>query len=95
MLKAFFTDMELSCDEAVVRKGRYNAEERKAYASALLRFAEEKRFLISTAFGRSGVRVRIVNILNYKRLTVIGAVASAVFLLAVALVLITNPALRG
>lgn len=95
MLKAFFTDMELSCDEAVVLKGRYGAEERKAYASALLRFAEEKRFLISTAFGRSGVRVRIVNILNYKRLTVIGAVASAVFLLAVALVLITNPALRG
>ena len=71
MLKAFFTDMELSCDEAVVRKGMYNAEERQAYASALLRFAEEKRFLISTAFGRSRVRVRIVNVLNYKRLTVV------------------------
>lgn len=95
MLKAFFIDMELSCDEAVVRKGRYGAEERKAYASALLRFAEDKRFLISTAFGRSGVRVRIVNVLNYKRLTVFGAVASTAFLLAVALVLMTNPALKG
>lgn len=95
MLKAFLTDMELSCDEAVVRKGRYGSEERKAYASTLLRFAENKRFLVSTAFGQSGVKVRIVNVLNYKRLTVIGAAASAVFLLAVALVLVTNPVLRG
>lgn len=95
MLKAFFTDMELSCDEAVLRKGRYNPDERRAYAAALLRFAEGKRFSASAALGRSGVSVRIVNVLNYKRLTAIGAVASAVFLLIVALVLMTNPALGG
>lgn len=94
MLKAFFTDMELSCDEAVVRKGRYGAEERKAYASALLRFAEDKRLLIPAAFGRSGVKVRIINVLNYKGLTVIGALASTAFLLAIVLVLVTNPVLR-
>lgn len=95
MLKIFFCDMELSCDEVVLRRGKYSTDECKVYASALLRFAEDKRFLISSAFGRSGVKVRIVNVLNYKRMTVIGAVASAVFLLAVALVLITNPTLRG
>ena len=94
MLKAFFTDMEQSCDEAVMRKGSYNAEERRAYASALLRFAEDKRILISTAFGHSGIKVRIVNVLNYKRMTVIGEITSFVFLLSVAIVLITNPALR-
>jgi beta-lactamase regulating signal transducer with metallopeptidase domain len=93
MLKAFFTDMEQSCDEAVIKK--YRAEERKAYAGAILRFAEDKRLLISTAFGRSGVKVRIVNVLNYKKLTLAGAVASALFLLVVAVVLITNPQLRG
>ncbi len=95
MLKAFFTDMELSCDEAVFRKGGYGPDERRAYAGALLRFAEDRRFLISTAFGRSGVKVRIVNVLHYRRLTVIGAAASAIFLLAVTLVLVTNPSLRG
>lgn len=95
MLKVCLTDMELSCDEVVMRRGRFGTEERKAYASALLHFAEDKRFLISTAFGRSGIKVRIVNVLNYKRLTVIGAVASGTFLLAVLLVLMTNPALRG
>ena len=93
MLKAFFTDMEQSCDESVIMK--YGAEERKAYASTLLRFAEDKRVLVSTAFGRSGVKVRIVNVLNYKRLTAIGIAASTIFLLLVAAALLTNPRLRG
>jgi beta-lactamase regulating signal transducer with metallopeptidase domain len=93
MLKAFFADMELSCDEAVIKK--YNLEERKVYAGALLRFAEDKRMLVSTAFGRAGVKVRIVNVLNYKKLTLVGAVASSLFLIAVAVILITNPQLGG
>ncbi|MCL1828808.1 MAG: M56 family metallopeptidase [Oscillospiraceae bacterium] len=93
MMKSFFTDMEQSCDEAVIKK--YNAEERKIYAETLLRFAEEKRLFVSAAFGRSGVKLRIVNVLNYKKLTVIGAVSSSLFLLAAAAALVTNPQLRG
>ena len=92
-LKSFLTDMELSCDEAVIRK--YGIEKRKAYAGALLRFAEKDRILVSAAFGRSGVKVRMVNILNYKRLTLLGIAVSSLFLFAVAAVLITNPQLRG
>jgi len=91
MLKSFFTDMELSCDEVATRK--YSQEERKTYAGVLLQFAEDKRLLVSTAFGRSGVKVRIVNVLNYRKLTLIGAVASLLFLLVVAMVFITNPQL--
>ena len=93
MLRSFFTDMELSCDETVIQK--YNTEERKAYAGTLLRFAEDKRLLVSAAFGRSGVKARIVNVLNYKKLTLMGAAAASLFLLVAALVLITNPQLRG
>lgn len=95
MVKTFLTDMELSCDEMVMAEGKYGLEERKAYASALLSFSEDKRLLVSTAFGQSGVKVRIVNVLNFKRLTLIGAVASAIFLLVLALVLITNPGIGG
>lgn len=95
MLKGFFDDMELSCDEAVIGQGKYSPDERKTYASALLNFAEDRRFFVSAAFGRSGVRARILNVLNCKRMTLIGVAASTVFLLAVALALITNPALRG
>jgi len=93
MLKAFFRDMELSNDESVIRK--LSAGERKVYAGTLLRFAEDKRLLVSTAFGRTAVKVRIVNVLNYKKLTLIGAVASSILILIVAAVLITNPELRG
>jgi len=93
MLKSFLTDMELSCDEVVIRK--FNTSERKQYAETLLRFSEGNRPLASAAFGRSGVRARIVNVLNYKRLTLAGAIASAVFLAAIAVALITNPQLRG
>lgn len=92
MLKMFFTDMELSCDEKVIRK--MGLEERKKYAGTLLRFAEDQRTLVSTAFGQSGVKVRIVNVLNYKKLTVIGVVVSSIFLLVLTVALITNPQLR-
>ncbi|MCL1983076.1 MAG: peptidase M56 BlaR1 [Clostridiales bacterium] len=93
MLKSFFTDMELSCDESVVKK--YDAEDRKAYASALLRFAEDKRVLVSAAFGQGRIKVRIVNVLDYRRLTLAGAVASSLFLVVVAVVLVTNPQFGG
>lgn len=93
MLKSFFTDMELSCDESVIRK--QGAGERKIYAGALLRFAGDNRMLMSAAFGQSGIKARIVNVLNYKRLTLFGAAASSLLLIVLALVLITNPQLRG
>ena len=89
MLKLFLTDMELACDETVIRA--YTTEERKVYANTLLDFAEGRQLLLSAAFGRSGIRLRIVNVLNYKRLTLLGVAASSLFLLVVALALITNP----
>ena len=95
MLRSFFRDMELSCDETVLKRGKYGSEGSKAYAAALLQFAENRSIFVPSAFGSSGVRVRIVNVLNFKRMTVIGAVASAIFLLAVAFALITNPSFRG
>jgi len=95
MLKMFFTDMELSCDERVMAEGGFGTEDRKAYARTLLNYSEEKGFLVSTAFGQSGIKVRIVNVLNYKRLTVIGAVASSIFLLILVLLLVTNPGIGG
>lgn len=93
MLKAFFTDMELSCDEKVIRK--MSANQRNSYAEALLRFAENQRMSLSTAFGQSGVKVRIVNVLSYKKLTAIGTAVSSFFLLIIVIALITNPQLRG
>ena len=93
MLKAFLTDMELSCDENVIRE--YTEEERKAYAGALLRFADGRRLSASAAFGHSGVKARIAGVLNYKSLTLAGVLASSLFLAAIAIALITNPQIQG
>jgi beta-lactamase regulating signal transducer with metallopeptidase domain len=93
MLKAFLTDMERSCDEAVIR--RYEPKQRKAYAETLLGFAEEKRLLLAPGFGRSAVKVRITSVLDYQRMTIIGAVVSTLFLAALAVALLTNPAFRS
>ncbi len=92
-LKAFFTDMEQSCDEEVV-KG-YNQAERATYARTLLRYAENNRLLLATAFGNVTVKTRIVNVLNYKRLTLFGTFVSTLLLLIIAVVLLTNPQLKG
>lgn len=89
LLKCFFSDMELSCDEKVVKL--YDVARRKEYASALVSFADSKKFMLSTSFGRSTVKVRVMNVLNYKRLTTVGAIVSVLFLIAIAVLFITNP----
>jgi len=95
MIDAFFRDMELSCDEAVLRRGKYDSDACRAYASTLLQFSGHKSFAASSSFARSGVRKRIINVLNYRKMTLISAAASAVFVLAIALALFTNPSLKG
>ncbi len=71
-LKLFFTDMELSCDEAVIRKLEPKA--RKEYATALLSVAEGRDLFVS-AFGGAKLRLRIERVLSYKRLTLGAALA--------------------
>lgn len=85
-------DMELACDEQVVKYMDVN--QRKAYSAALLSCAAKHgRFAACpVAFGETDVKGRIKNVLNYKKpgfwITVIAAVA-AVF---VAVCLMTSPA---
>ena len=80
-LKLFFADMELSCDERVVR--RYSAAERKDYALALLSAAKGTDLFVS-AFGGAKLRLRVERVLSYRRLTV---GASIVFILLTGAVL--------
>jgi len=89
LLKYFFADMELSCDEKIVKN--YDTAKRKEYANTLVNFAEDKKLLMSAAFGKTTVKVRVINVLNYRRMTTIGASVSILFLLAIAAALITNP----
>jgi len=85
------TDMELSCDERVLRE--MNVDIKKPYANSLLSLATERHLLSGSplAFGEGNVKVRIKNVLNYKRPTFwVVAVALAVTIV-VAVGLFTNP----
>lgn len=59
-------DMEMSCDENVIRKTAI--EHRSSYSNLLLSFAVCKKAILSPlAFGESNVCDRINNIINYKK----------------------------
>jgi beta-lactamase regulating signal transducer with metallopeptidase domain len=78
-------DMEMSCDEAVLRKT--NEDIRADYSTSLLSLSVEKVSLlnpIAFAFGESNVKERVANVLNFKKTTkwisVVSFIAVAVFL---------------
>ena len=80
-------DMEMSCDEAVLaREGNI----RKSYSTTLLSFAANRRFPSPSplAFGETGVRERIRNVLRWKKpaawVTVIAILVCAAALIACA-----------
>ena len=84
-------DMEMSCDEAVMKK--LGGDIRADYAESLLQLSAGKRFVapMPLAFGEGDPKKRIKNILNWKKPT-FWAVAACIVLLAVACVcLLTNP----
>ncbi len=86
-LKAFLSDLELACDESAV--ARYSTDERKAYATALLDCTRSKSLFVS-AFGGAKVRMRIENVLSYKKMTAVSACGFTILILAIMYTLLTN-----
>jgi len=86
-LKCLYNDIELACDEAVLAKCA--SAEKKEYAHVLLSAAEDVNVFAST-FGGAKIRVRIENILSYKKLSLFSSVALFLLIAAIAFVLLTN-----
>lgn len=86
-LKCFLSDLELACDERVLSV--CDEEEKKKYALSLLDFAEKRTVFLST-FGGARVKLRVENILTYKKITVTSAVAFSLLIIAAAYLLLTN-----
>ncbi len=84
-LKEFLSSLELACDEAVLRR----CPSSKAYAAALLSCAHSQS-LFASSFGGAGLPGRIQHILSYRRLSLLGGVAVALFAAALGYVLLTN-----
>lgn len=87
-------DMEMSCDEAVVRK--LTAGSSADYADTLLRLsAGRRRFPAPPAFGEGNIKMRIKNVLRCKKPARWVLIAAALLVIAVGAVCITNPVADG
>lgn len=88
-LRMFFGDMELSCDLAAVKQ--LSKKDKNQYAQVLVNMGTGQKVFMSTAFAKTNVKVRVLNVLGYKRLTALATVFSVLFVIAVAIALLTNP----
>lgn len=84
-------DMELSCDERVLKE--MNEDVKKPYANSLLSLATGRHILNGSplAFGEGNVKGRIKNVLNYKKPKFWVLFFSIVVVTTIGIGLITNP----
>lgn len=85
------TDMELSCDERVLKE--MGKDVKKPYANSLLSLAAGRHILNGSpiAFGEGNVKGRIKNVLNYKKPRLWVIAVSAIVAAAVGIGLLANP----
>ena len=85
-------DMEMSCDESVLR--RSNGDIRQAYSMSLLQLSSKRSGIVSPlAFGENDVKPRVKNILNFRKPTGWIVVISIVLVAALSVgLLIKQPA---
>ncbi len=86
-LRLFLSDIELSCDEAVITK--LNKEDRKRYARTLLSVAEEHS-LLTSPFSGAKIGTRVRKILSYRKITLFSLICLIVLVACVIMILITN-----
>lgn len=83
-------DMELACDARVLRS--LDRREQKGYALALAALASRRQPVLASAFGQSAVKERVIRITRYRKITLAAGILTFLCLLALAVVLMTNPA---
>lgn len=91
---AFFLsgkDMEMSCDEAVIRK--IGSSVKKEYSTSLLSMATGRRIVngVPLAFGEGDTGSRIKNVLRYKKPAAIGVGIAVTACVVLTVVLLANP----
>ncbi|MDD2216062.1 MAG: M56 family metallopeptidase [Eubacteriales bacterium] len=91
---AFFLmgeDMELSCDESVIKQ--MGSEIKKDYSTSLLTLSAGRRIVggCPLAFGESNTKGRIMNILNYKKPAFWVVIAAVIVVVILCIGLMSNP----
>lgn len=71
ILKYFFIDMELACDEKTIHD--YDQKERMEYAAALLEFSPKEPVVFATSFSGGNVKIRMKRVIHFHKLTVLSS----------------------
>ncbi len=88
--RVFCKDLELACDEAVIRN--MNHQQRADYAGALLACSVRPSMAACPlAFGEVGVKTRIKSVMDYRKPALWIVLAAVLLCLAVAVCFLTNP----
>lgn len=84
-------DIEAACDEKVIRE--MDTEKRKQYSEALINCSAPKKYISACplAFGETGVKKRIKNVLNYKKPTFWIIAAALIISIMLSVCFMTNP----
>ena len=86
-LKAFMADLELACDDRVLL--RIGESRKKEYALTLLE-CKQPAMPFASAFGGSKLRLRMENILSFRKLTWVSAVTFLMLVGVMFCILLTN-----
>lgn len=83
-------DMEMSCDEAVMKK--MDSDIRAEYSRSLLRFAAGRKLITATplAFGEGDIKSRIKNVMKYKKPMLWVSAAAIIAVICVTAVLMSH-----
>lgn len=87
----FCQDMELACDEKVIRN--FDIAEKKAYANALVSCSIQRKLVFSCppAFGEVHVKERVKAVLKYKKVGTLLTAASLAICAVAAVCFLSNP----
>ena len=87
------SDMEMSCDERVLKEMGIE-ETKEDYSMTLVTLAIEKRFVTGSplAFGESGVKARVKNVLTFKRYSKLKRVVEVILVVVLSVGLMMNTA---
>ena len=91
----FCRDMELACDESVIKS--YDTHHRRMYSEALLAcsLGRGSAFSQSLTFGELGVKERIKAVLRYRKPAVWAAAAAVAVCIVIAVCFLTDPVSPG
>lgn len=84
-------DMEMSCDEYVMKS--YKEDIRKEYATSLLNLSVGRRLILGVplAFGEGNVKGRIKNVARYKKPLISVAICAVIGCIILGITLLTSP----